>query len=436
MPRILKRPMFSRGGSTNENNGIMDGLVDRKGYAEDTGIDSRVVAPTQSEIYADEYYDQLSKIQPPKPRFSLAEFGTNLASGKYAGDGLISSLAGSFKDPYAAYSKADDSRRSLDYNTKMAAAKMGISKADAEAAAKAKALATGKKGMYRILSPEEAKSKLGAAYDPTKAYQQNMNDFKVTPISGSGPTTNLNFPEKQTKYDEDRDKQEAKVYGDIQLKGVEAQNNITNYDLVGALSKNVSSGAYGGFLLNVAKFGKRIGVNTDWITQLDDNGITRLRDGISTAETMEVLQVQFALEKIQKTKGAISDTEFKKFLDTSPGLSMTPRGIEILTTVNKALARRDIEVAQLASEWETNHGRLKKSAETPYGKLTFQAFIAQWKEDPANRVVSEDFLQEIDEISNQGSKDFASKNIYIVDGIKYRKLKDGTVFKLTVGSGS
>ena len=30
--RILKRPMFRRGGSTNE--GIMSGLVDRRGYAE------------------------------------------------------------------------------------------------------------------------------------------------------------------------------------------------------------------------------------------------------------------------------------------------------------------------------------------------------------------------------------------------------------------
>ena len=30
--RTLKRPMFRRGGSTNE--GIMSGLVDRKGYAE------------------------------------------------------------------------------------------------------------------------------------------------------------------------------------------------------------------------------------------------------------------------------------------------------------------------------------------------------------------------------------------------------------------
>ena len=34
MSRILKRPMFRKGGSTNE--GIMHGLVDRKGYSEGT----------------------------------------------------------------------------------------------------------------------------------------------------------------------------------------------------------------------------------------------------------------------------------------------------------------------------------------------------------------------------------------------------------------
>ena len=74
MPRILKRPMFSRGGTTKKNNGIMTGLVDRTeknqggriGYAE---------GPTQAEIYADEYYDQLSKIQPPAPRFNMGQMG-------------------------------------------------------------------------------------------------------------------------------------------------------------------------------------------------------------------------------------------------------------------------------------------------------------------------------------------------------------------------
>ena len=128
MPRILKRPMFRSGGSTNE--GIMHGLVDRKGYAD---------GPTQSEIYAKEYYDQLSKIQPPKPRFNMGQMGLNLVSGKYAGEGLLQNIAGSAQDPYTAFTKEDDTRRNLDYQTQMAAAKMGISKAEAEAIAKAKA---------------------------------------------------------------------------------------------------------------------------------------------------------------------------------------------------------------------------------------------------------------------------------------------------------
>ena len=135
MSRILKRPMFRSGGSvdTNKNNGIMTGLVDRKGY--DNG------GPTQSEIYAKEYYDQLSAIQPPAPRFNIGQMGLNLVSGKYAGEGLLQNIAGSAQDPYTAFTKEDDTRRNLDYQTQMAAAKMGISKAEAEAVAKAKAKA-------------------------------------------------------------------------------------------------------------------------------------------------------------------------------------------------------------------------------------------------------------------------------------------------------
>ena len=143
---------------------------------------------------------------------------------------------------------------------------------------------------------------------------------------------------------------------------------------------------------------------------------------------MEVLQVQFALEKIQKTKGAISDKEFAKFIDTSPGLSMTSRGIRILTIVNKALGRRDIEVAELANQWEAENGRLNNAAETPYGKLTFKAFIAQWKEAPANKVVSEEFLEQINDVSKEGSLDF-EKGFYTIDGVLYRKLLDGTVIR-------
>ena len=125
MARILKRPMFNKGGST--NNGIMTGLVDRKGYAE---------GPTQAEIYAKEYEDMLSKIDPPKAKLPLGQIGLNLISGQYAGDGLLQNIAGSAKDPYASFVKQDDALRNLGYQKRMTAAKMGISRAEAERLAK------------------------------------------------------------------------------------------------------------------------------------------------------------------------------------------------------------------------------------------------------------------------------------------------------------
>ena len=85
MPRILKRPMFRSGGSSNE--GIMHGLVDRRSY-DNGGL-------TKPEIYAKEWYDQISAIQPPKPRFNMGQMGLNLVSGEYAGEGLLQNIAGS-----------------------------------------------------------------------------------------------------------------------------------------------------------------------------------------------------------------------------------------------------------------------------------------------------------------------------------------------------
>ena len=84
MARVLNRPMFRRGGSANE--GIMHGLVDRKGY----GVGERVL----------EAKEWLSKI--PQPRdTSLSEMlvggGLNLVSGQGAGSGLMANVAQSFK---------------------------------------------------------------------------------------------------------------------------------------------------------------------------------------------------------------------------------------------------------------------------------------------------------------------------------------------------
>ena len=242
------------------------------------------------------------------------------------------------------------------------------------------------------------------------------------------PLVNIQGDKYETQYDKDRGSQDAKYIGDLNQKANTAQEHMTRYELVNALSKNVNSGAFGEQLLALAKFGKRLNINTDWITKTDENGNIGLRDGIASAETMEVLQVQFTLDKTQRTKGAISDREFQTFSQTSPGLSMTPEGIQMLTTVNKALSQRDVEVAELANQWEADYGRLRNKGQTEYGEMSFQQFLTKWKED--NPVVTEEFLKDMQEVSSQGTSMYEEKDVYTIGGVQYRKLKDGTVIRI------
>ena len=100
MSRILKRPMFRKGGSTSK--GIMTGLVDRTKHADNpivTGFDKDRLDESTKAIM-----DLLSEYAPvPKTRLPIGQFGLNLASGMTITDAL--------KDPYKQFTKSDDIRR-------------------------------------------------------------------------------------------------------------------------------------------------------------------------------------------------------------------------------------------------------------------------------------------------------------------------------------
>ena len=219
MSRILKRPMFKTGGSTNE--GIMHGLVDRKGYNE-AGIVGRTreLAPEFKEILG-EYT--------PKTRFPLGEIGLNLVSGQYAGDGFLSNVARSAKDPYARFTQADDARES---GISGGAAKLALNQAIAEARpSKESVLAAEKKARYllppnatadqiRAKTAEIIRSEMtGKTYgaeanleravasyrgqygDGSKAYNHAAFDVKIAPklrAAGKNPRANIKF--KEGKY--------------------------------------------------------------------------------------------------------------------------------------------------------------------------------------------------------------------------------------------
>jgi len=119
MPRILKRPMFSRGGTTKKNNGIMTGLVDRTGFDEGTPSPfskERTSADVKARMDAMNEYAPVTK-----QRLNLGKVGLNLASGKYSGGDLISTLAGAGSDIYDDYTTKDDAYRAALAKRKQAA---------------------------------------------------------------------------------------------------------------------------------------------------------------------------------------------------------------------------------------------------------------------------------------------------------------------------
>jgi len=123
MSRILKRPMFRMGGTPNQ--GIMHGLVDRKGYKQGTTWEETL------EKYPNiaEAYGAIGGIDQPRDT-SMYEMliggGLNLVSGAGAGEGLMSNVAKSYKGPSEAYFEAQRARKAYDSEMKRTAAQAGL----------------------------------------------------------------------------------------------------------------------------------------------------------------------------------------------------------------------------------------------------------------------------------------------------------------------
>jgi len=129
MARILKRPMFSRGGSTNENNGIMTGLVDRKELNKGSFDNERTSADVEAMMDAMNQYAPVSKTKLP-----IGKLGSDLMRGK----GFRESAA----NAYDTFSAADAQREAALAKRKQAAVSSSLSQQLAER--KALATATGK----------------------------------------------------------------------------------------------------------------------------------------------------------------------------------------------------------------------------------------------------------------------------------------------------
>jgi len=211
--------MFRRGGQVND--GIMTGIVDREQKkVGDIAGRARELTPELASLL-EEFT--------PQTRLPIGQFGLNLASGKFAGDGALQNIVGSAKSPYEQFVKADDARERA---IKSGAVKLGISQAMTEAKPdKTSVLAAEKKARF-LLPPnataEQIRAKTaeiiqsemrGKTYgaeanleravtsyrsiygEGSKAFNHAAFDIKVAPAlraAGKNPRSNIKF--KDGKY--------------------------------------------------------------------------------------------------------------------------------------------------------------------------------------------------------------------------------------------
>ena len=225
MSRILKRPMFRRGGKVNQ--GIMSGLVDRTNY--EKGAFGNM---TEDQIRSN--IDMLTNLQNQfspvaKTRLPLGDVGLALIAGQSPIDALATG--------YKKFTSEDDKRRALLNKRKSAAVSTVLgqalkpskdSRTDLEKKLEAAGYLKGSpefqaamatllfkdvrpKAGFRTLTEAEAKQKLGSAYEEGKAYQidtdpRSSNFNKVFVIGGGGTTIQNILPGDQIQGSAARDK--------------------------------------------------------------------------------------------------------------------------------------------------------------------------------------------------------------------------------------
>ncbi len=169
-------------------------------------------------------------------------------------------------------------------------------------------------------------------------------------------------PDTQVTIDNKQDteiaKLSAKDYQDIIGKASKANKEIATINTLETLSDKAFSGAAAGTLLAGAKILKQAGIETE---------------GLTESEVYEKVANTLVLDKSQQMSGALSNSDMIFLQQTVPDLTTSKEGRKLTFDISKKLAKREKEVAKLATEFRRANGGSFDSGE-------FQVYLDEWKE--------------------------------------------------------
>ena len=388
MSRILKRPMFRRGGKVNQ--GIMSGLVDRTKLANGTDIGNM----TEDEFRANlknlmSIQDQFTPL--PKTRIPLGEIGYALASGAPVTDALFTG--------YKKFVSDDDKIRALRDKRKSAAVSTVLGQAFKDKK---------QKDFFITLTPEQAKTELKGAYKEGVLYQKNLTTGKIEAKS-LGPAQVIKEPrdpdvEYGIKIAEDAATSDVKRINDAETNYFRANKVDQTIEVLNVLAntsdEELRTGTLGPLRLSATKLLNELGVDVDF-------------QNVPLAELLNAVGGKVAVEALQGFKGAISNKELQFVIDRNPGLQTSKDGIKLqLELLQRANDISKKYYTDVISPFVDKNQGLRG---TLNGK-TFNQLQKEFYE--ANPYMTSEIEDRIAAVQGNLDPEY-SKNIVIKDGIRY-----------------
>lgn len=154
----------------------------------------------------------------------------------------------------------------------------------------------------------------------------------------------------ETKQQEKLGERFAAEFGAVQDSAQQARDTKRRVSRFRQISKGLNSGALAPTQQTLKQWAKAVGVDLESLGATDD---------VAQAEALNALSMDFVLDFIAQTKGAISEREMDAFAQASPGLSRTPEGNELILDYAEKVADRQVEIAKMQRDYmKRNDGLL------------------------------------------------------------------------------
>jgi hypothetical protein len=189
--------------------------------------------------------------------------------------------------------------------------------------------------------PKDDRTAIQNDYDRAVAggYRGSFIDYQNIFAEASRPVLT---PEEEARLDEMSMRNKAAFAANEAIieGGAAARASLRSIEqITSLLDDGLKTGFAGETLLRLKQLGKRLGM-----------------EGLETAdaEQAQVLFGDFVMNRIQQTKGAISNKEMELFATFSPGLSKTPEGNRQILSFIKQADQRAQELSKKVRTWRAN----------------------------------------------------------------------------------